>query len=114
MSQVSKGAAHPASAVSVVRNFSRSKSTCLKGGNVNKIYSIGLKCKCGEYVAFDIVPKVAADIVEIAPSASHNSDYAAALKVVGEFCIEHSSAEQCIDFRGWLLQRINETRSHCA
>jgi hypothetical protein len=45
---------------------------------------------------------------------SHNSDYAAALKVVGEFCIEHSSSEQCIDFRGWLLQRLNETRSHSA
>jgi hypothetical protein len=47
-------------------------------------------------------------------STPDNSDYAVALKVVGEFCIKHSSAEQCIDFRGWLLQRLNETRSHSA
>jgi hypothetical protein len=40
---------------------------------MSKVYSIGLKCKCGEYVTFDIVPKVAADIVESAPSASTNT-----------------------------------------
>lgn len=37
------------------------------------------------------------------------SDYVTALKIIGEYCIDHSSIEPCIDFRGWLLQRINET-----
>jgi hypothetical protein len=50
---------------------------------MSKVYSIGLKCKCGEYVTFDIVPKVAADIAEIAPSASANT---ASLKCLCETC----------------------------
>lgn len=72
---------------------------------------VGLRCKCGEYVALDIVPRVAADIVEIAPSASPNSDYAAALRVFDEYARTTDRELSIPAVLSWCKERLNPPKA---
>jgi hypothetical protein len=75
---------------------------------------IGDSCRAQEDISYR--PPCAAKLEESAPSASGNSDYAAALRVWHEYSLHcRKYGLDCSgDFPRWTTQRLNSEEPNCA